>query len=85
MSEPLALPGLPWPVELRPHPRARHLRLRVDEARSLLRLTVPRRVSRRAALDWARGQADWVEAQLHQIKEMGYERYLSNQTQGSKD
>ena len=21
---------------------------------------------------------DWLEAQLHQIKEMGYERYLSN-------
>jgi bacterioferritin len=28
---------------------------------------------------------DWLEAQLHQIKEMGYERYLSNQTVGSKD
>jgi bacterioferritin len=28
---------------------------------------------------------DWLEAQLHQIKEMGYERYLSNQTTGSKD
>ena len=28
---------------------------------------------------------DWLEAQIHQIKEMGYERYLSNQTQGSKD
>lgn len=28
---------------------------------------------------------DWLEAQMHQIKEMGYERYLSNQTEGSKD
>jgi bacterioferritin len=28
---------------------------------------------------------DWLEAQLHQIKEMGYERYLSNQTTGSED
>jgi len=28
---------------------------------------------------------DWLEAQLHQIKEMGYERYLSNQTEGAKD
>ena len=28
---------------------------------------------------------DWLEAQMHQIKEMGYERYLSNQTQGAKD
>ena len=28
---------------------------------------------------------DWLEAQLHQISEMGYERYLSNQTEGTKD
>jgi bacterioferritin len=28
---------------------------------------------------------DWLEAQLGQIKDMGYERYLSNQTEGSKD
>jgi bacterioferritin len=28
---------------------------------------------------------DWLEAQMHQIQEMGYERYLSNQTEGSKD
>ena len=27
---------------------------------------------------------DFLEAQLHQIKEMGYERYLSNQTDGPK-
>jgi bacterioferritin len=27
---------------------------------------------------------DWLEAQLHQIQEMGYERYLSNQTEGTK-
>jgi bacterioferritin len=28
---------------------------------------------------------DWLEAQLHQIKEMGYERYLSLQVEGDKD
>jgi bacterioferritin len=28
---------------------------------------------------------DWLEAQLGQIKEVGYERWLSNQTEGSKD
>jgi bacterioferritin len=28
---------------------------------------------------------DWLEAQLHQIKEMGYERYLSNQAAGQAD
>ena len=28
---------------------------------------------------------DWLEAQLHQIKELGYERYLSLQVQGEND
>ena len=68
MSEPLALTGLPWPVELRTHPRARRLRLALDEPRGLLRLTVPRRISRTAALDWARQQSAWVEAQLARIE-----------------
>jgi predicted metal-dependent hydrolase len=68
ISEPLALPGLPWPIELRSHPRARRLRLALDEPRGLLRLTVPRRVSRRAALAWAADQAGWVEAQLARIE-----------------
>lgn len=63
-SEPLSLAGLPWPVEVRVHPRARAMRLRVDEQRQLLTLTIPQRMSRRTALDWARRQADWVEAQL---------------------
>ncbi len=67
-SEPLSLPGLAWPVELRLHPRARSLRLRLDEARHLLTLTCPRRVSRRAALDWAQRQVEWVEAQLARIE-----------------
>ena len=44
------------------------MRLRLDEARGLLRLTVPRRISRRAALDWLRGQAQRVEAQLAAIE-----------------
>jgi predicted metal-dependent hydrolase len=66
-SEPLTLPGLAWPVELRAHPRARSLRLRLDEARGVLALTCPRRTSRRAALDWAARQGGWVEAQLARI------------------
>jgi bacterioferritin len=28
--------------------------------------------------------ADWLEAQLHQIGEIGYERYLSQQVRGEK-
>ncbi len=67
-SEPLSLPGLAWPVELRPHPRSRALRLRLDEARERLTLTYPRRMSRRAVLDWAQKQADWVEAQVARIE-----------------
>ena len=67
-SERLALAGLPWPVELRSHPRARRLRLALDEPRGLVRLTGPRRVSRRAALAWAAEQAGWVEAQLARIE-----------------
>ena len=66
--EPLSLPGLAWPVELNRHPRARYLRLRLDEPRRLLRLTVPRRVGQRAALDWARRQSAWVDAQLATIE-----------------
>jgi predicted metal-dependent hydrolase len=62
------MPGLAWPIELRSHPTARRLRLALDEPRGVLRLTVPRRVSRRAALDWATRQSDWVEAQLARIE-----------------
>ena len=67
-SEPLSLPGLPWPIELRCHPRAKSLKLRVDEARELLVLTLPRRLSRQAALQWAQRQSPWVEAQLRRIE-----------------
>ncbi len=63
----LSLPGLAWPVELRPHPRARSVRLRIDEGRGLLLLTCPKRMSRRAALDWASKQSEWVEAHLAAI------------------
>jgi len=30
------------------------------------------------------GHADWIEAQLHQIQELGYERYLSQQIREEK-
>ena len=77
-SEPLSLPGLAWPVEIRSHPRARALKLRLDEARGLLTLTCPKRVSRRAALDWALRQSEWVERQIARI-EPG-EPFLPNST-----
>ena len=52
------------PVTLRIHPRARRLKLRFDDKRGALLLTVPPRTSRRAALAWAAGQEAWVEAQV---------------------
>ena len=48
-------------------PRARVMRLRVDRRSGEIILTVPRRVSRRHALDWAAGHRAWVEAQLARI------------------
>ena len=57
-------PRLPLPVAVRIHPRARRLKLRLDQGRAMLLLTCPPRSSRRAALDWAAGQRGWVEAQL---------------------
>ena len=55
------------PLRLVDSPRARTLRLRVDQRTGEVLLTVPRRVSRRRALEWAAGHRDWVEAQLARI------------------
>ena len=66
-SDPVALAGLPWPVQICSHPRARRLRLSLDAPRGLLRLTVPRRISRTAALNWARRHSDWATAQIAAI------------------
>jgi predicted metal-dependent hydrolase len=48
-------------------PRARVMRLRVDPRTAEVLLTVPRRVSRTKALEWAAGHRTWVEQQLAQI------------------
>jgi predicted metal-dependent hydrolase len=60
-SEPAAL-------EIKISARARVMRLRVDARTGRVLLTVPRRVSRRKALEWAAGQSEWVEAQLAQVR-----------------
>jgi predicted metal-dependent hydrolase len=67
-SEALSIAGMAWPLELRPHPRARAMRLRLDEARERLVLTFPRRMSRRTALDWVLGQGEWVDRQLASVR-----------------
>ena len=55
---------LPVPVEVRGIRGAKRLRLRLDEKRSVLKLTGPLRMNRKAALDWAAEQREWVDAQL---------------------
>lgn len=66
-SDPLQVDGLPWPVELRMHPRARSVRLRLNERGGRLVLTYPKRMSRKTAIDWARKQTDWAVAQISKI------------------
>lgn len=61
-------PRLPLPIALRVHPRARRLKLRLDETGQRLLLTCPPRTGRRAALDWAVSQRNWVEARLDEVE-----------------
>ena len=49
-------------------PRARVMRLRVDGRSGAVVLTIPKRASRRQALEWAAAHRVWVEAQLAKIE-----------------
>ena len=55
---------LPLPVQIRGVRGARRLRLRLDEKKGVLKLTGPLRMNRKAALEWAAEQREWVEAQI---------------------
>ncbi|WP_239016800.1 M48 family metallopeptidase [Sphingomonas ginkgonis] len=57
-------PALPLPVAIRRIATARVMRLRLDHGGTMLKLTIPRRVSERSALAWAAEQQGWVSAQL---------------------
>lgn len=64
-SEPLRHhPSLPLPVEIRRVRTARRLRLRVDAARNVLKLSGPARMNVRAALEWAAGHREWIQSQM---------------------
>lgn len=67
MSSELRFGGGAVPLRLVDSARARNLRLRVDQRTGEVLLTVPRRVSRKRALDWAAGHGEWVEAQLARV------------------
>jgi len=55
------------PLKLVRSPRARAMRLRVDQRTGRVLLTVPRGVSERKARAWAAGQRGWIERQLATI------------------
>ena len=55
--------GTELAVDVRAHPRARKWSLRYDLAADRVRLVMPKRGSRRAALAWAEGHVDWVARQ----------------------
>jgi predicted metal-dependent hydrolase len=55
------------PVTVRRHPRARRLRLRVDEA-GALHLTLPPRASLRSARAFLDEQAEWIERALARVQ-----------------
>ena len=63
----LDYPGLPWPIAIRHHPRARRLRLRLDPDNNRLLLTCPPRSSRKAAIAWAVGQRSWIDSELAKL------------------
>ncbi|MDB5668201.1 MAG: family peptidase [Alphaproteobacteria bacterium] len=67
MNSELRLGGAP--LTLKPNQRARRLRLRVDSRTRSLTLTVPPGVSRRRALEWAAGHADWAAQSIGAIGE----------------
>lgn len=56
------------PLILKVSPRARVMRLRVDQRTGIVLLTIPRRVSQRRALDWAAGQRGWIEEALAAVR-----------------
>jgi predicted metal-dependent hydrolase len=67
VSSELQLGGAP--LTLKPNRRARRLRLRVDSRTRSLTLTVPPGVSRRRALEWAAGHADWAAKSIGALAE----------------
>ncbi len=56
-------------LTLKPSPRARTMRLRVDSRTGAVVLSYPPRVSQRRAIEWARSQRSWIEAQLAKLPE----------------
>jgi predicted metal-dependent hydrolase len=66
-SELLSDEDFPAPILLQPMRNAKRMRLRFDERNGTLKLTYPRGMAKRTALNWAAGQREWVEKQLRGV------------------
>lgn len=51
-------------IQIVRHPRARTMRLSVDQATGTVRLTIPQRAPAGPALRWAEGQEEWIARAL---------------------
>ncbi|MBS0240890.1 MAG: M48 family metallopeptidase [Proteobacteria bacterium] len=65
----LKVDGLPAPVEVRRHPRARRLTLRVSHAARAVVLTIPRHTDFREADRFLAKSLDWVRERLEGVPE----------------
>jgi predicted metal-dependent hydrolase len=63
-SKSLPEAALPVPIQIRHLKTAKRLRLRLDEASGMLKLTCPSSMRRADALAWALDQRTWIETQL---------------------
>ena len=66
-SELLSDEDFPAPILLQPMRNAKRMRLRFDERNGTLKLTYPRGMAKRTALNWAAAQKEWVEKQLRAV------------------
>jgi predicted metal-dependent hydrolase len=65
----LKIEGLPAPVEVHRHPRARRLTLRVSRTRGAVILTIPRSTALREADLFVSRSLDWVRERLERVPE----------------
>ncbi|MBY6015076.1 M48 family metallopeptidase [Qipengyuania gaetbuli] len=65
----ITIAGRSLPIEIKRHPRARRLTLRLAPDGSAVRITLPRWCASKEAIAFAHARAAWLEAQLAKVPE----------------
>ena len=65
----IEIAGRTLPIELRRHPKAKRLTLRLAPDGSAVRITLPRWCASKEAIAFAHARADWLNAQLAKVPE----------------